>query len=103
MRGRPGTGGRRTTTDFSLGRPAAADGRGAAHEYVFEERGGESLDALVGTFLAPPQWVVRFVNWDAEAEERVEEFVVNVQLVALTLPPKMAPPPAESGADALFP
>ncbi len=58
---------------------STGDGRSQAHVYVFEEAGPESFDALVGTFLAPPQWVVRFVEWGAEPAERVEEFVVNVE------------------------
>ena len=55
------------------------DGRATAHEYVFEEAGLQSFAALAGEFLAPPQWIVRFVNWEAEPADRVEEFLVNVQ------------------------
>jgi len=56
----------------------AADGRSAAHEYVWEESGPEAFAALLGDALAPPQWIVRFVRWDVEPEERAEEFTVNV-------------------------
>ena len=58
----------------------ASTGGGAspAHEYVFREAGAAEYRGLAGLFLAPPQWIVRFVDWDAESAERVEEFVVNI-------------------------
>lgn len=55
-----------------------ASGRGVEHEYVWEEVGREAMERLEGTFLPPPQWVVRFVDWQASPEDRVEEYVVNV-------------------------
>lgn len=53
-------------------------GRGPDHRYVFEEAGEEPYADLVGTFLGAPRWVVRFVDFGAEAEERVEEYLVHV-------------------------
>jgi len=54
------------------------DGGSSGHEYVFEEAGEEEYQALFGEFLPPPQWIVRFVDWNASPEERVEEFLVNI-------------------------
>jgi MFS family permease len=54
------------------------DGRAPAHGYVLEEAGPEAYEALDGAFLAPPQWIVRFIDWEAVPEERIEEFLVNV-------------------------
>ena len=52
---------------------SATSGRSLAHEYVYEEVGPEPYRALSGTYLAGPHWTVRFVDWDADAAERVEE------------------------------
>jgi hypothetical protein len=56
------------------------DGVSSGHEYVFEEAGEEEYQALFGEFLPPPQWIVRFVDWNASPEERVEEFLVNISV-----------------------
>ena len=48
------------------------------HRYVFEEAGPDEYRALMGSYLAPPHWVVRFVDWSAEPEERIEEYRVYI-------------------------
>ena len=53
-------------------------GNSAAHAYVLEQGGERALDQLLGSYLTDPQWVVRYVDWDAEPEERVEEFRLYV-------------------------
>ena len=63
------------------GRGAVGDGateERETHRYVFEEAGPDEYRALVGSYLAPPHWVVRFVDWSAEPEERIEEYRVYV-------------------------
>ena len=57
---------------------SVTSGRDLAHSYVFEEGGPERYDGLVGSYLGIPRWRVRFVDWDASAEERVEEYRVPV-------------------------
>lgn len=68
--------------DMSGWTPGTFTGGGASegHEYVFAEAGFETFDALAGDFLSPPQWVVRYVDWTADPEDRVEEFLVNLNV-----------------------
>ena len=53
-------------------------GRGNDHRYVFEEAGVDVYERLLGGYLGEPRWIVRFVDFGAEAEERIEEFRVHV-------------------------
>jgi Type II CAAX prenyl endopeptidase Rce1-like len=55
-----------------------ASGRSDQHLYVFEEAGEDDFRALLGSYLADPEWVVRFVDWDAAPEERVDEWRIYV-------------------------
>ena len=52
--------------------------RGADHRYVFDEAGREVYESLLGSYLSPPRWVVRFVDFRADPEERVEELRVHL-------------------------
>ena len=67
-------------------------GNSAGHDYVLEQGGEGALDELFGSYLTDPQWVVRYADWDAEPEQRVEEFRVYVsgdgelRRIAHTLP-----------------
>jgi hypothetical protein len=56
-------------------RPASNGGESPAdpHRYVFNEAGPDAHRALLGEYLPPPHWLVRFVDFGAEPEERVEE------------------------------
>jgi membrane protease YdiL (CAAX protease family) len=47
-------------------------------DYVFAEAGAEAFADLEGSWFGVPSWVVRVVNWEAEAAERVEEYRVWV-------------------------
>ena len=49
---------------------AAAEGR----DYVHEEAGPEAYAELSGTYLDAPRWLVRFLDWQAAPEARVEEY-----------------------------
>ncbi|MYC98372.1 MAG: CPBP family intramembrane metalloprotease [Gammaproteobacteria bacterium] len=53
-------------------------GRGDDHRYVFEEAGPEVYESLLGTYLNRPQWTVRFLDFQTDPEERVEELRVHV-------------------------
>ena len=53
-------------------------GPSGGRDYVWEEAGAEAFEALSGTYLDAPQWIVRLVDWEAGAEERVEEYRVYV-------------------------
>ena len=57
---------------------SASSGRSLAHEYVYEAAGPDAYHALTGSYLAGPRWIVRFVDWNAEPAERVEELRVLV-------------------------
>ncbi len=55
----------------------AESSRGDDHQYVFDEAGEEVYASLVGSYLAGPRWVVRFVDFAAAPEDRVEELRVH--------------------------
>jgi len=66
--------------------------QGAAHDFVWENGSAEDYRGLVGRFLDPPHWLVRFVRFDVAPEERAETHAVSigpsgdVMEVAHTLP-----------------
>ena len=76
-----------------------SDGRSQAHEYVIEEAGEATYERLLGSFLPPPQWIVRLVDWQAEPAERVEELLVNVEADGSVRRVAHALPEARPGAD----
>ncbi|MDE0081250.1 MAG: type II CAAX endopeptidase family protein [Gammaproteobacteria bacterium] len=57
---------------------SVASDRGDDHRYVFEEAGEEAYGRLLGSYLAEPRWAVRFVDFAAAPEDRVEEFRVEL-------------------------
>jgi len=67
-------------------------GSSAGHAYVVERGEDEAFDQLLGSYLSDPQWIVRYANWDAEPEQRIEEYRVYVsgegalRRIAHTLP-----------------
>lgn len=69
-----------------------SSGASAGREYVFEEAGSEAFAELEGRYFGEPRWLVRFVDWDREPAERVEEYRVwvgpdsQVRRVSHTLP-----------------
>ena len=52
--------------------------RGEDYEYVFDEAGRQVYSSLLGTYLSGPRWVVRFVDFRADPERRVEELRVQL-------------------------
>ena len=52
--------------------------RGDDHRYVFEEAGEAAYTSLLGRYLGEPRWSVRFIDFEAEAEERVDQFQVQI-------------------------
>ena len=53
-------------------------GIGAGHMYVRDVTDGDTYRSLLGGYLGVPEWWVRFVDWDAPPETRVEEYRVRV-------------------------
>ena len=73
-------------------------GRGDDHRYVFEEAGAEVYEGLLGTYLSRPQWIVRFLDFGADPEERVEELRVHVDAAGEPLRLRHILPEARPGA-----
>ena len=44
------------------------------HRFIWQEGGPEAYEALLGTYLNLPHWYVRYVTYEAEVEERAEEY-----------------------------
>jgi membrane protease YdiL (CAAX protease family) len=69
-----------------------ASSQGASHQFVWQKGTQEDYRDLLGLFLDPPHWRVRFVRFDVAPEERAEAFTVRlgpsgeVMEVAHTLP-----------------
>jgi hypothetical protein len=51
---------------------------GASARFVWETAGPDGYRTLLGSYLRPPQWRVRFVRFDGAVEERAEEWRVAV-------------------------
>ena len=86
--------------DLESWRPLAQvdGGRGDDHRYVFEEAGAEVYEGLLGTYLSRPQWIVRFLDFGADPEERVEELRVHVDGAGEPLRLRHILPEARPGA-----
>ena len=73
-------------------------GRGDDHRYVFEEAGPEVYESLLGTYLNRPQWMVRFLDFNADPEQRVEELRVHLDAAAEPVRFRHILPEAHPGA-----
>lgn len=73
-------------------------GRGDDHRYVFEEAGPEVYASLLGTYLSRPRWIVRFMDFHADPEERVEELSVHLDEAGEPLRLRHILPEASPGA-----
>jgi hypothetical protein len=78
------------------------------HNFVWRTAGHEAYDRLLGQFMAPPRWTVRFARFAGDVAERAEEYHVMVGAggkvtgVRHLLPEgKAAPSMAEADARAL--
>jgi hypothetical protein len=49
-----------------------------SHRFVWREAGPEAYRRLLGTFLAPPVWQVRYALFEGDVAARAEEWRVNV-------------------------
>jgi len=46
--------------------------------FVWQTGGSEVTDSLMGSYLAPPLWKVRYATFSGDIEERAEEYIVSV-------------------------
>jgi membrane protease YdiL (CAAX protease family) len=46
--------------------------------FVWREGDAEAYDALMGSYLDPPRWLVRFASFEGDVVERAEEVVVSI-------------------------
>ena len=53
-------------------------GLGLPHRFVWSEAGEERHRALLGEYLAPPRWHVRYVRFEGDVAARAEEHIVWV-------------------------
>ena len=91
------TGGHDVGSWRALARVAA--GRGDDHRYVFDEGGEEMYASLLGSYLsAGPGWMVRFVDFTADPEDRIEELRVHLDPMGEQLRVEHAVPEARPGA-----
>lgn len=51
---------------------------GLDDRFVWQEGGGDAYAALMGSYLAPPRWLVRFATFEGDVVERAEEVGVSV-------------------------
>ncbi|MFQ5739756.1 MAG: CPBP family intramembrane glutamic endopeptidase, partial [Acidobacteriota bacterium] len=50
------------------------------HQFIWQTAGDETYRSLLGSYLSPPLWVVRFAKFDqGDTEERAEEFRVYIR------------------------
>jgi hypothetical protein len=47
---------------------------GQDHSFVWREGGREAYGDLLGTYLAPPRWLVRYASWEGDVAERADEY-----------------------------
>jgi len=48
------------------------------HRFIWQEEGKKRYKKLIGTFLYPPCWLVRFIKFEGDTTERAEEYNVIV-------------------------
>ena len=72
--------------------------RGEDFEYVFAVAGPQVYSSLIGTYLSPPRWVVRLVDFRADPERRVEELRVQLGVGGELLRLEHVLPEARPGA-----
>ena len=88
--------------------PQLDDSPGEPHKFVWRTAGREVYNRLLGQFMPPPRWTVRFARFTGDVAERAEEYQVMVGAggtvtgVRHLLPEdKAAPSMAEADARAL--
>ncbi len=51
---------------------------GQDDRFIWQKGGKENYDGLMGTYLRPPYWRVRFVQFEGDVAERAEEYQVSI-------------------------
>ncbi|MCK5651635.1 MAG: hypothetical protein KAJ42_09670, partial [Gemmatimonadetes bacterium] len=54
--------------------------RGSSHQFVWRQGSADDYRDMVGRFLNPPYWQVKFVRFEVAPEERAEEYSVRFDL-----------------------
>lgn len=75
-----------------------ASNRGDDNRYVFDEAGPEVYEGLLGTYLPGLRWIVRFVDFRADPEQRVEQLQVHLDPAAEPVRLRHILPEATPGA-----
>ena len=73
-------------------------GGGDDDRYVFDEAGPDVYEDLLGTYLPGLRWIVRFVDFSADPEQRVEELHVHLDGAGQPLRFRHILPEAHPGA-----
>jgi hypothetical protein len=53
-------------------------GIGEEDRFIWKTEGPQKYKELIGSYIAPPAWIVRFVRFDTPVAERAEEFQVFI-------------------------
>ncbi|MBN1671065.1 MAG: CPBP family intramembrane metalloprotease [Kiritimatiellae bacterium] len=56
----------------------AEDASGQPHRFVWHEGGPQAYSRLIGTYLAPPAWKMKFARFEGDVARRAEEYVVHI-------------------------
>jgi len=48
------------------------------HRFIWQEGGPEVYKNLIGTYLSPPHWLIRFAKFQGEITARAEEYLVAI-------------------------
>lgn len=48
------------------------------HRFIWQKGGQALYNALLGTYLQPPHWAIRFMRFDGSVKDRAEEYFVSL-------------------------
>jgi len=54
-------------------------GYGIQHRFIWQEGGKDAYQKLLGAYLMPPHWVIRFAQFEGDIIERAEEYRLSLQ------------------------
>ncbi len=57
----------------------AQDDTDQQHRFVWQHTDPKTYTTLLSSYLIPPRWVIRFINFDTDLIKRAEEFRVGIQ------------------------
>lgn len=69
-----------------------------AHRFIWQSGGADVYQDLLGTYLPPPRWGVRFVRFEGDVAERAEEYSASIGADGHLLRWRHRLPEARSGA-----